>query len=386
MTFISCCGQTETLLATFDCIKRALPSLAAQQPSCGLGGSTMVAMELIRRGMEKEFPPEALSRNFYGMFDDPERIRHLVSDPFSLIADARRNFMTQTFGVEIELDRVSVDDASRLLQEFLSGERKRQGGEYRVRDFCGRDWVIDRDGSVPNGFEIASPQLTIGDMHLLGPLLMQLRQLGARTGDKTGIHIHVGTQGWKLDELVALLFVYSNYAPEIALALDIKSSRRAYCKPIRGFAERMRNRKVTPGEFKAAWFTHEDDSGHEEQISSRNDPRWYQTRYREMNFLRLFDPSTPKAQKTIEFRGFNATDDEKTLQAYILFILSGVSFARALPAIPMLDGDLSKIDKPRFFRDLKAMMKFYLLLDGELYEKTRDTFRRNFNRVAGQRN
>lgn len=342
----------------------------------------MQPIELILNGMADEFPAEELQRDLYSIFDDPEKCERLFK-PADLIAAARRNFMTQQFGVEIELDNVSVSDAALLLQGFFAGtEVGRQGSIFIIKDYNGRPWEVKGDSSVPKGFEIASPPLTIGDIYLLRPLLIQLKRIGAKTGEKTGIHIHIGTQKWKTTELVSLLFMYSNYAAEIALALDISPKRRLYCRPIFAFAERMRIRRVTSTELERAWFTHEDESGKDEEfIPPGETDRRYQTRYREMNFYRYYDASIPKEKKTIEFRGFNSTTDEKTLEAYVIFILTFASFAKSLPMPPKLDKNLKKINKSRFFRNLERLMRYYLLIEGDLYVSTKKTFEKNFKRA-----
>ncbi len=340
----------------------------------------MQPIDLMMKGMADEFPAEELKRDFYSMFDDPHRAEQSIR-PADLITTARKNFMTQKFGVEIELDKVSVRDASILLKGFFAGAGdSRQGSKYFIKDYNNRSWEVKGDSSVPNGFEIASPPLTVRDIYILRPLLFHLKKLGAKTGKKTGIHIHIGTQEWSPNELVSLLFLYSNYAAEIDLTLNIKPSRREYCMPIFAFAERMRKREHNRRELKNAWFTQENKNGTEAVILPGETDRRYQTRYREMNFFRYFadDKSIPKNKKTIEFRGFNSTIDEKTLEAYVLFILAFASFAKSLPIPPKLDKNLKKINKSRFFQHLKILMRYYLLIEGDLYESTKKTFTRNF--------
>jgi hypothetical protein len=329
-------------------------------------------------------PRKRFNENFYNMFDNPEEVRK-IADPVDLIPSMRNTFMSQRFGVEIELEGLTVRDAAKLMREFYHGNgHNHRGGIWTINDFNGRPWEVKEDGSVPDGFEISSPPLQFRDIHLAKQILIQLDKHKARATEKTGIHIHIDVNGWSAQELISILFLYANFSKELAHALDLREPRRStYCQPITDIAEALRNRALTEEELRKAWYIVFED-GRWRQISDNEQGKIRGTRYREINFHRHFEmkDSGQTDKDTIEFRAFNSTRAWRTFQSYILFILTGVSFAKHLPRPPKLENDLNDVNKVLFFKRLETMMLRFMLIEDDLVRQTKSCFDNNFKQAA----
>lgn len=85
-----------------------------------------------------------------------------------------------TFGVEIECDNVNT----RLINQIL------------YNNFLSGDWVMEPDGSIPNGIEVISPVLRDNkcDWFDLSSVCNGIVNSKAVVSDNVGGHIHVGTQ------------------------------------------------------------------------------------------------------------------------------------------------------------------------------------------------
>lgn len=313
---------------------------------------------------------------FYNLFEDPEEVKQSV-EPLSLVPKIRRTFMRQKFGIEIELDNFPPREAKVFLEQLFSAEPgKYAHGYWTVRDHRYRPWEVKRDGSVEHGFEIASPPLTFDDLHLIKQIFYFLPNTPAKAQTHTGIHIHVGARGWTPKQLVNLIFLYANYSAEIAKALSITSRRRRrFCKSIVPFAEKMREKPPTLNQLKMNWYSC-NSMKELRKLSAENKRK---TRYSELNLHRYFE-TRGTSENTFEFRAFNSTTDWRTLQAYILFILAGVSFAKHLPTSPKLASSwrLKKVYKDDFLQRAEEMMRNYAVIERELCQDTKLCFERNF--------
>ena len=111
---------------------------------------------------------------------------------------------TQTFGTEIEVNRISRQAAARAIAGVLStdgytAEVRHEGGSYDawvVIDREGRRWKCVSDASIAGsrdqGTEFVTPVCRWEDLETVQACVRALRAAGAHADASCGIHVHVG--------------------------------------------------------------------------------------------------------------------------------------------------------------------------------------------------
>ena len=106
---------------------------------------------------------------------------------------------TQTFGIEIEMNRISRIAAAQVLADYFGTQVRYVGGTYDTRlvpDGQGRDWKIVLDNSIEGPqaerTEFVSPICRWEDIETVQELVRKLRAAGARAHTSCGVHVHIG--------------------------------------------------------------------------------------------------------------------------------------------------------------------------------------------------
>jgi len=145
--------------------------------------------------------------------------------------------MATTFGLEFEVQGVSVAQASELLNLagitcFATGS-----GIHQTAD----SWKSVYDGSVSNGAEIVSPILTAPRLNEAVKVTKVLKANGARVDTATGFHVHIGGRIFGSAGALAR-FALNYYAIHHAIGALVAPSRlnNRYCHVLnRADAERQ---------------------------------------------------------------------------------------------------------------------------------------------------
>lgn len=147
------------------------------------------------------------------------------------------------FGVEVELSGLTADHAATALDECLADEPGSCDG-----------FTITTDRSVPDGFELRSPPLALGDLGLLERVFRSLRNAGATPETShAGIHVHVDTDGFSARQLASLVVSWAAAEPSLRRALDVHPRRSLrYCRPVERAAAAIA-RATTVGDLLDIW-------------------------------------------------------------------------------------------------------------------------------------
>ena len=180
----------------------------------------------------------------------------------------------QTIGVEIEMNHITREKASKLAADFFGTGRYeytdgRNGySTWSAWDESGREWKFQKDVSIagPDSekCELVTPILTYADMELLQELIRRLRKAGAKS-DATrgcGVHIHIGAKGHTPQTLRNLANIMASHESLLteSLALDHYRVGR-YCKPVDENFLREVNRKKpeTMARLADIWYGSQDE-------------------------------------------------------------------------------------------------------------------------------
>ena len=221
-----------------------------------------------------------------------------------------------TFGCELEYEGISQERAARLIAEVTGG--RVEGGYYpKVRMPDGRIWKVVFDGSL-NGVssESVSPILRVADLPMLKKVVKALKRGGARTGGKTGLHIHVGLREFGPVAVRNLVRTFYRQEELILKAAGTTAARLGHYtkRTDHAFVDRIcRNRNPTWDSLNRAWF-----GTYTSVVGSHEGHR-----YRAMNLNNIWEGSG-----TVEFRFWEATTDYERLAANILFSLLLVARAK----------------------------------------------------------
>ena len=212
----------------------------------------------------------------------------------------------QTFGVEIEMNRIKRSRAAKVAADFFGThiykDTSAVNGYYAwsAWDTQNREWKFQRDVSISGPddekCEMVTPILTYDDMEMLQELCRQLRHNGAQS-DATrgcGVHIHIGADGHDAKTLRHLANIMYSHEELIIPALGITRYRLGnYCKPVdHEFIRRVNEKKPqTMDELADVWYV-----GNHAQYG-RNQ-HYNQSRYHMLNLHATF------TKGTIEFRCF----------------------------------------------------------------------------------
>ena len=221
---------------------------------------------------------------------------------------------TQTFGIEIEMNRISRIAAAQVLADYFGTRVRYVGGTYDTRlvpDGQGRDWKIVLDNSIEGPqaerTEFVSPICRWEDIETVQELVRKLRAAGARAQTSCGVHVHIGRGQHTPRTLRNLVNLVNAKEDLLTQALGISESRRTrWCLPVdQDFLARLNRRKpTTDAAFAQLWYNTEDWRYHASQ-------HYDTSRYHLLNLHSVFQKGT------IEFRAFQASLHAGEIKAYI---------------------------------------------------------------------
>ena len=295
----------------------------------------------------------------------------------------------QTFGVEVEMNNITRQNAAKLAAEFLGTNRyeytaSRNGYmTWSAYDAQGREWKFSRDVSIhgpdDERCELVTPILVYNDIRTLQGLLRELRKNGAKSCPKRGcgIHIHVGLNG--LDgrnhdakTLRNLVNIMAAHESQIGRAIRIDRNRtRDYCRVIdpRFLADINTKKPQTMDALADIWYI-------SQRCNVGRNQHYNDSRYHMLNLHASF------TKGTIEFRLFQFADphDGKygnihagELKAYIQLCIAMSELAKEVKyASP----------KPQQTENEKYAFRCWLLrlgFIGKEFETARDILLRNLS-------
>lgn len=124
-----------------------------------------------------------------------------------------------TFGMEFEIQGVSVDKAYRVLNE--GGVECERPNATHVTS---QNWKAVYDGSVSNGAEVVSPILNENRLNEAVTVTKILKSAGARVDRATGFHVHVGLSAFSNSEAISR-FVLNYYSMHGSISALVAPSR-----------------------------------------------------------------------------------------------------------------------------------------------------------------
>ena len=221
---------------------------------------------------------------------------------------------TQTFGIEIEMNRISRTAAAQVLADYFGTQVRYVGGTYDTRlvpDGQGRDWKIVLDNSIEGPqaerTEFVSPICRWEDIETVQELVRKLKAAGGRPHSSCGIHVHIG-RGQHTPRTLRILVNQVNAKEDLLTqALGISPERRArWCKPVEpDFLERLNRRKPTTDEaFAELWY-------------DTSEWRYRACQHYDISRYHLLNLHSTFQKGTIEFRAFNASLHAEEVKAYI---------------------------------------------------------------------
>jgi hypothetical protein len=221
---------------------------------------------------------------------------------------------TQTFGIEIEMNRITRSKAAQVLADHFGTQVRHTGGTYDTRlvsDAQGRDWKIVSDNSIEGPqserTEFVSPICRWEDIETVQALARALRAAGGRPHSSCGIHVHIGRGQHTPRTLRNLVNQVNAKEDLLTQALGITPERRTrWCLPVdQEFLARLNRRKpTTDAAFAELWY-------HTDNWRFRASQHYDTSRYHLLNLHSVFQKGT------IEFRAFQASLHAGEIKAYI---------------------------------------------------------------------
>jgi len=221
---------------------------------------------------------------------------------------------TQTFGIEIEMNRITRAAAAQVLADHFGTRVQHIGGTYDTRlvpDAEGRDWKIVSDNSIEGPqeerTEFVSPICRWEDIETVQELVRKFRAAGAKAHTSCGVHVHIGRGQHTPKTLRHLVNLVNAKEDLLTQALGISPQRRArWCLPVDpDFLDRLNRRKpTTDAAFAQLWYNTAEWRYH---ASQHYDP----SRYHLLNLHSVFQKGT------IEFRAFNASLHAGEIKSFI---------------------------------------------------------------------
>ena len=225
------------------------------------------------------------------------------------------NMKDQTFGVEIEMNNITRENAATIAAGFFGTNRVedtacRNGYRtWSAWDTQGREWKFQKDVSIAGPddkkCEMVTPILTYEDMEILQELVRLLRYAGAKSNASRGcgVHIHIGAQGHTPQTLRNLANIMAAHEDLLVSALKLDRHRLSnYCKPVDpNFLSRLNQQKPkTMADLADVWYESQNcNFGRMEHYNH--------SRYHMLNLHATF------TKGTIEFRLFQFDDPGTTL-------------------------------------------------------------------------
>ena len=300
------------------------------------------------------------------------------------------NMKKQTIGVEIEMNHITRENASKIAADFFGTGRfeytaSRNGySTWSAWDSEGREWKFQRDVSIagPDNekCELVTPILNYSDIETLQELIRRLRKAGAisHAGIGAGVHIHIGAKGHTPQTLRNLANIMASHETLIINALKIDHGRiNRYCSTVNpNFIKQLNKKKpTTMPQLADIWYTANNaDCGRNQHYND--------SRYHCLNYHAVFTKST------IEFRLFQFDKPENgrknglhagQLKSYIQLCLALSEMAKELKTAS---------PKPQQTENPKFAMRTWLIrlgLVGEEFATARDFLTRNLDGNAAWR-
>lgn len=156
----------------------------------------------------------------------------------------KQELRLQTFGFELECYGITREDAAKAIAYFFGTPTSvcHAGGTYDkwvCKDDKGRRWEVASDGSIEDVYErraeVVSPVLGYSDFAMVGKLVDELRDCGAKSDSahKCGIHIHVGIGGPRPhtpSTIRNLVNMMAAHEAQLARAIRLDPFREGYCE------------------------------------------------------------------------------------------------------------------------------------------------------------
>ena len=221
---------------------------------------------------------------------------------------------TQTFGIEIEMNRITRAAAAQVLADYFGTRVQHTGGTYDTRlvpDALGRDWKIVSDNSIEGPqeerTEFVSPICHWEDIETVQELVRKLRAAGAKAHTSCGVHVHIGRGQHTPKTLRNLVNLVNAKEDLLTQALGISPERRArWCQAVDpDFLARLNRRKpTTDAAFAELWY---------------NTPewRWHASQHYDTSRYHLLNLHSVFQKGTIEFRAFNASLHAGEIKSFI---------------------------------------------------------------------
>ena len=222
------------------------------------------------------------------------------------IAHQIEEMKKQTIGVEVEMNNITRERASKLAADFFGTGRYENTASrngymtWSAWDEQGREWKFQKDVSIAGDdahkCEMVTPILKYEDIETLQELIRKLRKAGAKS-DATrgcGVHIHIGARGHTPQTMRNLANIMSSHESLIADALDLDRGRmRRYCRTVDPrFLEQVNKKKPkTMSKLADIWYGSQD-------CSYGRNQHYNDSRYHMLNYHATF------TKGTIEFRLF----------------------------------------------------------------------------------
>ena len=222
------------------------------------------------------------------------------------IAHQIEEMTKQTIGVEVEMNNITRERASKLAADFFGTGRYENTASrngymtWSAWDEQGREWKFQKDVSIAGDdahkCEMVTPILKYEDIETLQELIRKLRKAGAKS-DATrgcGVHIHIGARGHTPQTMRNLANIMASHESLIADALDLDRGRmRRYCRTVDPrFLEQVNKKKPkTMSKLADIWYGSQD-------CSYGRNQHYNDSRYHMLNYHATF------TKGTIEFRLF----------------------------------------------------------------------------------
>ena len=264
----------------------------------------------------------------------------------------REEMETRTFGVELEFVGIPRERAIKavrfLFRQKFSGfdcDITHLVNCYHtlyIRDPSGREWSVQRDGSVGNGgrcsCEMVTPILKgTSDILLLQEVVRAIRKAGGRVDRSCGMHIHIGGKDLTVQNLRILQNMWAAHEPIIYSGLLVDSAHRNidYCASTNpDFLQKLNKAKPKNWlDFWNLWYdgnAYRDNQGNVDYVALRRN-HYNQSRYRGLNFHSF------NMRQTVEFRVFNFTrarSRRPCSSAWLWFVLPKTKRLRQLSPQP----------------------------------------------------
>ena len=222
----------------------------------------------------------------------------------------------QTFGIEIEMNRISRAKAAATIAAHFGTSvdyvgRGRAYDTREVRDQQGRIWKVVSDSSIDGPSdektELVSPICRWEDIETVQELVRKLRAAGANPDPSCGIHIHIGLGAHTPKTLRNLANLVASKEELLIASLGVRETRLDHYtkRTDPRFIQLLNQKRPTSMEaFAQLWYRDNDWQRH---ASDHYDG----SRYRTLNLHSVWQKGT------IEFRLFNSTLHAGEIKTYI---------------------------------------------------------------------